>query len=105
MWRESPRPHRRGGRGLIPRAAVAGMTMLAFLGAFTGSLVWAADPDFSSVSDILGGKTYLLRQDDLVFTSIKSRRASIKPPPRSCTRPIRPWPSRRRCRGELPAAG
>jgi hypothetical protein len=53
----------------MPRAAVAGMAMMAFLGAFTGGLVWAADPDFSSVSDILGGKKYLLRQDDLVFTS------------------------------------
>jgi hypothetical protein len=53
----------------VPRAAVAGMTMMALLGALTGSLVWAADPDFSNVSDILGGKRYLLRQDDLVFTS------------------------------------
>ena len=69
MRRESHTPHPRGGRGLMPRAAVAGMTMMALLGAFTGGLVWAADPDFSSVSDILGGKRYLLRQDDLVFTS------------------------------------
>ena len=69
MRRESHTPHPRGGRGLMPRAAVAGMAMMAFLGAFTGGLVWAADPDFSSVSDILGGKKYLLRQDDLVFTS------------------------------------
>mgnify|MGYP003694523193 CR=1 FL=1 len=69
MRRESHTPHPRGGRGLMPRAAVAGMTMMALLGAFTGGLVWAADPDFSSVSDILGGKKYLLRQDDLVFTS------------------------------------
>lgn len=69
MWRQSSRPHRRGGRGLIPRAAVAALTMMALLAAFMGGLVWAADPDFSSVSDILGGKKYLLRQDDLVFTS------------------------------------
>ena len=69
MRRESHTPHPRGGRGLMPRAAVAGMTMMALLGAFTGGLVWAADPDFSNVSDILGGKKYLLRQDDLVFTS------------------------------------
>jgi hypothetical protein len=51
----------------MPRAAVAGMTMMALLGAFTGGLVRAADPDFSSVSDILGGQRYLLRNDDLVI--------------------------------------
>ena len=69
MWRESHPAHPRGGRGLMPRAALAGMTMMALLGAFTGGLVRAADPDFSNVTDILGGKKYLLRQDDLVFTS------------------------------------
>src|SRR5262245_51254333 len=69
MWRRAPRPHQCGGRRLIRRAAVASLTIMALVAAFTGGLVWAADPDFSSVSDILGGKRYLLRQDDLVFTS------------------------------------
>jgi hypothetical protein len=30
-------------------------------------LTWAADPDFSNVSDILNGRRHLLRTDDLVF--------------------------------------
>src|SRR5262245_3468914 len=69
MRRESSWFHRHGGRGRLLREAVAVMIMIAVVGVFLGGLAGAADPDFSSVSDILGGKRYLLRQDDLVFTS------------------------------------
>ena len=106
MWRESHPPHPRGGRGLMPRAAVAGMTMMALLGAFTGGLVWAADPDFSNVSDILGGKKYLLRQDDLVFTSTQvgtSQHQTAIATLYSANSTLAF--NGRQCLGELPAAG
>ena len=67
MWRGSRTPH--SCRSLMPRAAIAGLTMIVVLGAFTAGLGRAADPDFTNVRDILGGKKHLLRQDDLVFTS------------------------------------
>jgi hypothetical protein len=69
MWREPQPSHPRRGRGRALRTAAAGMVTMALVAAFTAGLVWAAEPDFSSVSDILGGKRYLLRQDDLVFTA------------------------------------
>ncbi len=55
------------GENLPPLRASVGETKLA--GQLGGTPAQGADPDFSNVSDILGGKKYLLRQDDLVFTS------------------------------------
>ena len=69
MWRESNAPHARSGLRLSTPAARAGI-VLAVLAALTAGLAWAADPDFSDVSDILGGQRHLLRNDDLVIGQI-----------------------------------
>ncbi len=64
--KENGKPHT-DGKNLPPLRAGVGETKLA--GQLGGTPAQGADPNFSSVSDILGGKKYLLRQDDLVFTS------------------------------------
>jgi hypothetical protein len=43
------------------------VTIAALMSVRGGSLARAADPDFSNVTDILGGQTHLLRDDDLVL--------------------------------------
>ena len=64
--KKNGKPHAERGN-LPPLRASVGETKLA--GQLGGTPAQGADPDFSNVSDILGGKKYLLRQDDLVFTS------------------------------------
>ena len=48
----------------------AAMLLLALWAGVPGDrLTWAADPDFSTVTDILGGRRHLLRDDDLLVTA------------------------------------
>ena len=54
-------------RKLIRYVAVASVTLVALVGVLSGGLVGAANPDFSNVTDILGGQRHLLRIDDLVL--------------------------------------
>ena len=53
-------------RRLMRYVAVASITIVTLIGVLSG-LVGAAEPDFSNVTDILGGQRHLLRNDDLVL--------------------------------------
>jgi hypothetical protein len=50
------------------RLAMMLAVILAVIGLLTRGLALAADPDFSSVTDILSGQRLLLRDDDVVLT-------------------------------------
>ena len=53
-------------RRLMRYVAVASITLVTLVGVLSG-LVGADGPDFSNVTDILGGQRHLLRNDDLVL--------------------------------------
>ena len=55
-------------RGRLKVMAIMFMMLLASVG--SGGLAWAADPDFTKVTDILNGRQHLLRTDDLAFTTM-----------------------------------
>src|SRR5262245_8160798 len=46
-----------------------------------GDVAGAADPDFTNVTDILGGQRYLLRDDDLVLGVLVEPHPIFGPPP------------------------
>ena len=51
----------------LSRFVVAVILLLMICTGVAGDrLAWAADPDFSNVTDILGGQRHLLRDDDLI---------------------------------------
>ena len=49
---------------------VATLLMTVLAGGLFGDTARAADPNFSQVTDILGGQRHLLRDDDLVFGEV-----------------------------------
>ena len=52
---------------LIMFVAVVSVALAEVL---SSGLARAADPNFSTVSDILGGQRYLLRDDDLIIDAV-----------------------------------
>jgi hypothetical protein len=55
--------------GPIVRAALVFAIALGFSAAFHERPAWGQNPDFSNVTDILGGQDSLLRYDDLLVTA------------------------------------
>src|SRR5215813_4614503 len=52
------------------------VTLATLTGVLSGGRVRAADPDFSNVTDILGGQTHLLRDDDFLVVNSACRNFS-----------------------------
>ncbi len=77
MLRRSPARHARGGRRSIDRALLIGIAVLTLLCDVAAVAGQPVDPDFSSVSDILGGRRHLLRADDLVIGQIGGFATSV----------------------------
>src|SRR5262245_31588616 len=70
MRRPSRPNDTRRDRGSIACSLLIGITLVTLLGGLRAGVGEAADPDFSTVSDVLDGRRFLLRSDDLVAGQI-----------------------------------
>ena len=70
LWHEQRKGFRSDGLpGPILRTAVACAIAIAFVAPLFERPAWGQNPDFSNVTDILGGQNTLLRYDDLLVTT------------------------------------